>query len=308
MDLRPASRYVIISPVRDEVQHVEKTLASVVAQTVRPVAWVIVDDGSTDGTTSIVEAYASKHDWITMLKVPRGGRRQPGAPVIHAFNCGLGIVQKLELEFEFLVKLDCDLDLPRDYFERLLAEFQKDPALGIASGVYAEKSKGTWVPVGMPEYHAAGASKIFRRECFVQIGGFVAARGWDTVDEIRAQAKGWRTRHFQDVKLHHLKAEGTGIGNLRTNAMHGEIYYLVGGGRAFFALKFAHRLVAGVPFGIAGFAMLWGYLVCCVKRRQRLVSDVEAQCYQRMLNQRITAALGRTSAKGSTTNEVREQN
>ena len=103
----------------------------------------------------------------------------------------------------------------------------------------------------MPSYHAAGASKMVRRLCFEQIGGFVAARGWDTVDEIRAVAAGWRTGHCKELKMKHWKREGSGIGAIRTHFMHGEIYYRTGGSRTFFVLKVLHRSRAG-PSSLAG--------------------------------------------------------
>ena len=136
--------------------------------------------------------------------------------------------------YDFIVKFDCDLDFAPDYFERLLRRFQEDPKLGIASVVYLENRNGKWKQVKMPPYHAAGQTKVVRAKCFADIGGFVVSRGWDTVDEIRAHAMGWNTRHFEDLFFYHLKAEGSGIGFLRTNEMHGEIFYLTGGGQLFF--------------------------------------------------------------------------
>jgi hypothetical protein len=183
--------------------------------------------------------------------------------------------------------LDCDLDLPRDYFESLLARFKRDPRLGIASGVYLEGGPHRWSAIGMPAYHAAGASKVMRAECFAEIGGFVRERGWDTVDEVRAQVKGWKTTHFPDIQFRHLKPEGSGIGKLRTNAMHGDVYFLTGGGILFLLLKVAHRMVSGAPPLLGGLAMLYGYLRSRVSGRARLVNRIEARHYRRLLNQRL---------------------
>src|SRR5215813_8341720 len=115
------SRYILISPVRNEERYVTKTLDSVIAQTCRPAQWIIVDDNSDDGTTAILEQYARRVDWITVLKVQRTGERQPGSPVIRAFNAGYALLRNIE--FDFIVKLDCDLDLPSDYFGQLMARF-----------------------------------------------------------------------------------------------------------------------------------------------------------------------------------------
>src|SRR5215471_7263336 len=221
--MQAPSRYILISPVRNEAKYLRRTLDAVIAQTCKPVQWIIVDDSSDDGTTAILDEYASRVDWITVLKTQRTGERQPGSPVIRAFNAGYALVRNTD--FDFVVKLDCDLDLPPDYFQQLVTRFQSDSRLGIASGVYLETKQDRWAVVKMPPYHAAGASKMIRRSCFEEIQGFIASPGWDTVDEIKAQVAGWTTSHFEDLHFYHLKPEGSGIGKLRTNLMHGEIYY-----------------------------------------------------------------------------------
>src|SRR5262245_21108561 len=222
------TRYIVISPVKDEASHVETTLDDVLNQTIRPIRWILVDDGSIDATPRILERFAAAHDWVQVLRIDRDAARLPGSGIIRAFNEGYRSAHGLA--FDFVVKLDCDLHLPTDYFERLLAEFQRDPELGIVSGLCMEKKGQFWYPSSGPSYHAVGASKVLRAACFNDIGGFVPSRGWDTVDEIRARMAGWRTRHLEDVKFYHLKPEGSGIGFMRTHAMHGEIYYLTGGG------------------------------------------------------------------------------
>jgi poly-beta-1,6-N-acetyl-D-glucosamine synthase len=278
-------RYAIISPVKDEERYVELTLRSVTEQTIRPVRWVIVDDGSTDGTTEIVGRYAAQHSFIELRQHRKTGPRRPGAPVIHAFNHGYAALEAAN--YDFVVKLDCDLSFAPDYFEKLLKYFQRDPRLGIASGIYMEvDSRGEWNPVKMPKYHAFGASKVLRRECFDDIGGFLPAAGWDTVDEIRAISRGWHTRHFEDLKTKHHKREGTGIGPLRTSRMHGEIFYITGGDPLFLMLKILHRVTA-TPVVLNALALAGGYFGAAVKRKSRLVSPVEARCYRHLLRQRL---------------------
>jgi hypothetical protein len=289
-------RYLVISPVKDEEKFVEHTLGSMVAQTIRPVCWFIVDDGSTDRTPEIIERYRTEIGWIQLLRNPPGQRRQPGSAVINAFNRGYEAAKGFE--YDFVVKLDCDLSFEADYFERLLSKFESDSRLGIASGVYLEAPGGTlWSEVEMPPYHAAGASKILRRECFEQIGGFIPYRGWDTVDEIRAMSLKWRTCHFPEAKMRHWKLEGAGIGRLRTHAMHGEIYYLTSGSKLFFFFKVLHRMMSA-PFFIGGIALLWGYFRLLLSGTQRLVTQDEARCYRAILNGRITGKLSRLFKAG----------
>ena len=284
-------RYVIISPVRDEARFVHRTLASIAAQTVRPALWVIVDDGSTDGTREIVERFAREHEWVQVTGVSADARRQTGSRVVRNFQVGYEWLRGRA--FDFVIKLDCDLDIPPDYFERLLARFGEDPQLGIASGVYLENRGGQWTPIEMPPYHTAGAMKMVRAQCYEDIGGFVASPGWDAVDEIKAHVKGWTTRHYTDLRVLHLKDEGSGIGFRRMNQMSGEIHYLTGGGPLFFAAKFLHRAAFGRPRVLGALAMLQAYGRCVVSRRPKLVSAEEARYYRRMLNRRMFAGMTR---------------
>ena len=277
-------RYVLISPVKDEERYVELTLRSVTEQTMPPALWVIVDDGSTDRTAEIVRGYAEKYAYIRIVQHRKGGARRPGSPVIHAFNYGLAAMGPRE--YDYIVKLDCDLSFGPDYFEKLLSRFQADDRLGIASGVYLEEARGSWAPVAMPGYHAFGACKVLRRECFEAIGGFPAAAGWDTVDEIRAISQGWTTRHFEDLPTRHHKREGTGIGPLRTSRMHGEIFYATGGDPVFLLFKIVHRLSAA-PYVLNALALSAGYFGALLRRRPKLVTRIEAQCYRKLLRARL---------------------
>jgi glycosyltransferase involved in cell wall biosynthesis len=281
--------YVVISPARDEQQHIRATLDSMLAQTHKPLRWIIIDDGSIDGTAEIVEEYCRRTEWISLIRRQRAEKRQPGSPVIRAFHAGLELARKER--FDLVVKLDCDLRIPPHYFEDLLSRFQQDAHLGIASGVYREEQNGGWEKVPMPEYHAAGACKVVRTRCFEEIGGFLAVSGWDTIDEIRAQGRGWRTRHFTDLTFDHLRPEGSARGQLYTSRFHGEVYYLSGGPWTFFLLKVAHRIITGNPPVLAGAMLFIGYLKPALLRRERLVSRGEAKLYRQALNLRMRNAL-----------------
>lgn len=287
------SRYVLVSPVKDEEKYVETTIRAMLNQTVRPYRWILVDDGSRDRTHEILDDYARRVDWITLVTLPRGTAREPGAGVIRAFNEGFKEVEA-KGDYDFVVKLDCDGDFPPDYFERLVRRFQQDRTLGIASGIYLEKHRGTWLPITMPSYHAAGMAKMVHIECFREIGGFVASPGWDSFDEIKAQSSGWKTCHFDDIQCYHLKPEGTGIGFLRTSKMLGEVYYLTGGGPLFFTLKCLYHIITGRPFFLGAAMMFLGYVSPLLGRRKKLVSPVEARFYRGLLNRRILDAVSKT--------------
>lgn len=274
-----------MTPAKDEVRHIERTLKSMVAQTHRPLMWIVVDDGSSDGTCEIVQKYADIHDFIRPIRAERVTSRATGTAEVRAFNRGFQLVRNET--FGCIVKLDADLSFDADYFEHLLCHFDEDPKLGIASGIYLESRSGDdWQEIVMPSYHAAGASKVIRKQCFEEIDGFVEQRGWDTVDEIRANARGWTTGHFGELKMKHWKPEGTGMGLLHTSYMHGEIYYRMQGGFLFFAIKTLRRLFEK-PYVLGGGSMLWGYIHALLKGCEPLVTPAEGKCYRRLLNQRL---------------------
>lgn len=278
-------RYIVITPVKDEAELIGDTLSSVAGQTWRPVLWVIVDDGSADDTPVRVRQFAQQHGFVRLVRRQNSGARQPGSAVIRAFHHGYETAKGIP--HDFIVKLDADLRFQSDYFERLLVKFREQPRLGIGSGVYEElDNDGRWRVVRMPPYHAAGACKVVRRQCFDEIGGFVACPGWDTVDEIRAMTLGWLTGHFAELRMKHLKPEGSAIGSIKTSLMHGEVYYRTGGGSLFFALKVLRRLFVR-PYGVGGLAMLWGYLRLAAAGADRLVSTQEAEHYRRLLAARL---------------------
>jgi len=283
------NRILIISPIKNEEKYVRYTLESVISQTITPLQWIIVNDGSTDNTKRIVEEYAAKYDWIKLVDREDRGFFEPGRGVIQAFNTGYRA--RDYDDYDIIVKLDCDLKFDPAYFERLLEYFDQDQRLGIASGVYYQKEAGEWTLIEMPYYHTAGASKVMRKECFEQIGGLIESRGWDTIDEIRAQMAGWTTRHFKHLRIDHLKFEGSNIGHLKTNVMHGEIYYLTGGGILFLSLKVVDRMLRGHPFLLGGIMLLYGFFKPFILRKEMLVTKEEARFYRRLLNRRILSAL-----------------
>ncbi len=278
-------KYVVISPVKNEARFLPQTIASMVSQKLPPVLWLVVDDASTDATARLIKECGLKYPWVHYLLHPGEAERKTGSAEIHAFDFGFKTLGNLD--FDFIVKLDGDLRFSESYFERLLAKFSGNEKLGIASGVYLEETGASWMPVEMPSYHAAGASKVVRRKCFAEIGGFIAQRGWDTIDEIRAQAKGWDSAHFPEIQFYHLRKEGTGMGALHTAVMHGEIFYRSGGSPIFFFLKSIHRLLLGRPFLISGCSMIYGYFRALLGRREKLVNPLEARTYRRLLNRRM---------------------
>lgn len=278
-------RYVIVSPVKDEARNIDHTLQSVINQTLQPVLWVIVDDGSSDDSPKIIRRCANAHPFIHLVHNPHAGERKLAFGEVRAFNWGCKFIG--QIDYDFIVKLDCDLSFDADYFKKIMKRFGEDKKLGIASGVYLERNNaGDWKEIVMPPYHAAGASKVMRRTCFEEIGGFVPAPGWDTIDEIKAMTRGWKTGHFVELKMRHHKREGSSIGTVRTGVMQGEAYYRTGGSKLFFVFKVLHRLVKK-PYFVSGLSILWGYLRAMMEREQLLVTESESSHYKALLLGRL---------------------
>ncbi|MGA4578899.1 glycosyltransferase family 2 protein [Limisphaera sp. VF-2] len=283
------SDYVVITPVRNEADRFPRTIASMVAQTRRPARWVIVDDGSTDGTGRVAEEAAREHDWIRVLHRADRGRRLPGTGVMEAFHEGCVLVA--DLSWEYLVKLDGDLAFPSDYFARCLEHFEKDPRLGIGGGVVCKRVAEQLIVEAAddPAFHVRGATKIYRRACWEQIGGLLRLPGWDTVDELKANMLGWSTRTFPELKVEQLKDTGTADGRWRNWVKNGLANYVACYDPLFMLAKCLRRGLRW-PYLVGGLALAWGYLSGYLRRMPR-VDDSEFRRYVRR-HQR-NALLGR---------------
>ena len=255
----PPSRYVAISPVRDEAKNFPHTIASLEKQTVRPERWIIVDDGSRDGTGGIADAAAAKHSWITVMHRKDRGFRKTGGGVIEAFNTGYELVR--DQEWEVVAKLDADLSFESDYFEKCLGKFRDDPKLGIGGGLVREFREGKLVvgSPGDPAFHVRGATKLYRRECLEQIGPLQQTLGWDTLDEVKANMLGWRTYTFRDLNVTHYKITGSADGSWAHWIKLGQSNYAAGYHPVFMACKCVIRLKSR-PYGLVALAVLLGYL------------------------------------------------
>lgn len=271
-------KYVIVSPVRDEEKLIRFTLDSVINQTTLPGQWIIVDDGSSDRTASIVWEYAEKYPWITLVELPDRGYRMPGEGVVRAFNAGLEKVQ-IDL-YDFIIKLDGDLSFGPSYFDRLLSRFGANPKLGIAGGALHVPRGTRWVLERAPEDHVRGATKVYRRECFQDIGGLETIGGWDAIDELRAQMQGWETLSFSDLHIRQYRPTGTAESKVARMVKSGEFSYLRGYHPAVVLLRGAFRAFTDQPFMVGGAAMLWGYLRSWLTRQRRL-DDPELIAYSR---------------------------
>jgi poly-beta-1,6-N-acetyl-D-glucosamine synthase len=253
-------RYVLISPCRNEETHMRRTLDSVAAQTRPPDRWVVVDDGSTDATPAILREYAQKLPYLTVVRRPDRGRRSVGPGVIEAFYAGLETVD-LD-DFEYVCKLDLDLDLPPRYFELLMARMEANPRLGTASGKpYFHSRDGSLVPETIGDEMSVGASKFYRVRCFRDIGGFVREVMWDGIDCHRCRMLGWMAESVDDERLRflHLRPMGSSQKGLWTGRVRtGFGQYFMGTGPLYLIASAVFRLPKR-PVLYGSVAMLWGY-------------------------------------------------
>jgi len=252
-----AHKYVVVTPVRDEEDHIEATIRSVCGQTVRPTQWVIVDDGSTDRTGAIIDRYAGQLQWVHVIHRPNRGFRKSGGGVVEAFYDGYSALDCDD--WDFIVKLDGDLSFGRDYFEACFEHFCHEPRLGIGGGEIYHEVDGTLKLEANPRFHVRGATKIYRKACWKDIGGLRSAPGWDTLDEVKANMLGWKTHSFADLRLVHHRLTGLADGLVRDRIKHGLVCYVAGYHPLFVAASCFSRL-AQKPYFLGSAAICWGFV------------------------------------------------
>jgi glycosyltransferase involved in cell wall biosynthesis len=268
-------RLLLVTPARDEAAHLETTIRAVAAQTRTPDLWLIVDDGSTDGTPELLARLAEEVPFLEIRQAPPRNRpqREDGLAVAAeavAFNAALDSVNTAE--FTHLGKLDADVELSPTYFEQLLARFEVEPELGVAGGVLYEPSGGGWELTKVPDYHVRGALKLYSRECFEAIGGIEERLGWDTIDETYARMRGYATRSFSQASARHHRPVATRGGALRGRARHGQCAYILRYGTAWALLR---SLKVGLqrPYGLSGVAFLYGYFRALLKAQPKVEDE-----------------------------------
>jgi glycosyltransferase involved in cell wall biosynthesis len=312
-----ASRqYCLITPCRDEARFARRTLDSVVRQSVLPALWVIVDDGSKDATPRILEEYAGRFPWIRIVRRPDRGVRKVGGGVIDAFYAGYDTVDPGA--FDYICKLDLDLDLPPRYFEGLMDRMEGNPRIGTCSG------KPYFFPPGSPDDHAefplaervglvsekigdensVGASKFYRVLCFQQIGGLTREVMWDGIDGHRCRQLGWIAVSWDDPDLRfvHLRPMGTSHKNWWTGrARHGSGQYFMGTTPVYMMAAAAFRMTRP-PRVVGGLAILYGYFRSMIRRDPRY-GDEE---FQRFLRSYQWACLLRGKARATAELDARQ--
>lgn len=254
-------RYAVVSPCRNEAAYMRRTLDSVLGQTVPPALWVVVDDGSTDATPGILAEYAGKHPCLRIVTRADRGKRAVGPGVIEAFYEGLAGVDLGE--FEYVCKLDLDLDIPARYFEEMVGRMEGDARLGTCSGkpYFPHPTSGALVSEGCGDEMSVGMIKFYRVACFRQIGGFVREVMWDGIDCHRCRMLGWKACSWDDpeIRFTHLRAMGSSQQSIWTGRKrHGFGQWFMGTHPAFMVASAVFRM-ARHPILVGGLGMLAGY-------------------------------------------------
>ncbi len=262
-------RYCLITPCRDEAQYARRTLDSVIGQTLRPLLWVIVDDGSSDATPHILAEYAAKHDWIRIITRPNSRERRLGSGVVNAFYDGYDSINPNE--FDYICKLDLDLELPPRYFESLVERMEAEPRLGTCSGKPYMLLRGKLVSEMCGDENSAGMIKFYRKDCFEQIGGFVRELMWDGIDGHRCRMLGWIAASWDDpeIRFVHLRPMGSSHKNWwEGRVRHGVGQYFMGTGLIYTLASAVYRTTRP-PLLIGGAGIVWGYSKAMLGRKPR---------------------------------------
>ncbi|MGQ9919956.1 MAG: glycosyltransferase family 2 protein [Desulfobacca sp.] len=269
-------RLLVITPCRDEARFLPALIQSVVQQSQRPIAWILVDDGSRDESFALMTEAAGQHAWIRAIRRQRPGPRQLGPGVVHAFHYGLAAA---DVDYDVIAKLDADLEFGPDCFAAILKHFD-DPRVGMASGTTLLKVDGRLVSERYAAYHVPGQAKFYRRGCFAAIGGLQPVYGWDILDETDARRHGWLTLSDPSIVLIHHRLQGSSFGAVRGRMIWGRGAYAIGS-HPFFALARGIFRMFERPWLIGGLAFLWGFFSSYFDPSLQRVQDQELIHYLR---------------------------
>jgi biofilm PGA synthesis N-glycosyltransferase PgaC len=264
-------RIVVISPCRDEAKFMRRTLDSMAAQTLPSTLWIVVDDGSTDDTPRILAEYAQRLPYLRVVRRENRGTRAVGPGVIEAFYAGLETINLND--YDYVCKLDLDLDLPPRYFETLISRMEADPRLGTCSGkaYFPHPETGELISEGCGDETSLGMTKLYRADCFQQIGGFVRQVMWDGIDNHRCRMLGWKACSWddQEIRFTHLRPMGSSQQSLWTGRQrHGFGQYFMGTGPVYMTASALLRAVRR-PYLVGGLGMLVGYFGAVLRRAPR---------------------------------------
>jgi poly-beta-1,6-N-acetyl-D-glucosamine synthase len=288
-------KILIVSPVRNEAAHIERVAAAVAGQERRPQRWLIVDDGSSDGTRERLKQLTQDLRFASVIDAPHDASldatrdRLARAAEIRSFNAALAAIDVHH--YTHVMKLDGDIELPPEYLRTMCERFAANSRLGIAGGVLVEPDhRGAMRPVMIPSHHVHGALKLYSRECLAAIGGIPRRLGWDTIDETYARMRGFETVTFADLVSIHHRPVASADGRLRGRARHGECAYIVHYPPPWVAAR-AVKVARNRPPGLSGGAFLFGYASAALRRVERVADEEYRRFTRRELRARIAGSV-----------------
>lgn len=285
------SSYVLITPAHNEEALIGRTADSILAQTIRPLKWVVVNDASTDQTRQVVERYAQEHPFIELVNLERAAGRHFGNKV-RAFNEGYARVKGLN--YDFIGNLDADISFGPVYFENILRQFATDPKLGLAGGMVHTTINGQFVSQEVALDSVAGAVHLYRRKCFEDIGGYIPMPigGEDSASEISARMHGWTTRTFPEFPVQEHRFTGSATAHpLRSRAKEGLRMYSLGYSPLFFLVRCVYRFRER-PFLIGSCAAYFGFLKAAFARHPKMVSSEFVQFLRSEQRRKLKRLIG----------------
>lgn len=280
------SNYIIITPAKNESEYIGKTIESVIHQTVKPLVWVIVDDGSTDNTAEIVKSYQGKNPFIKLVNRASEEKRNFGNKV---FAIRRGFEEVAKLNYKYYCNLDADISFESNYFEVLIKKFDENPKLGICGGKVYDLVDGSFHFQGYELHSVAGPIQFFRKECYESFRGYQPFKvGFiDGHAEMSARMNGWITQTFPELQVKHYRPAGTAKGNvLKVIYQGGKLEYKFGYSYIYHLLR-TLRLIKQKPVILGSLASLAGYLVCIMKREKKLVGKEFIKFAHKEQNERL---------------------
>lgn len=265
-------KYVLITPAKNEESNIAKTIESVIKQTIKPLEWVIVSDGSTDNTDTIIQSYCKDYSFIKYKRNESPALKNFSSKV-NAFNIGLKALDALD--YSFIGNLDADISFEAGYFGEILSRFEKMSDLGVAGGLVYEVHKEKIRPLRISFNSVSGAVQLFRKECFETIGGYIPIKmgGIDSAAEICARAKGWKVQTFKELPVYHHGPVLTGNKNpVRTSYQRGYNKYLLGY-HPLFHLISCISLIPQKPYLIGATCSIFGYLRAALNKKDLVLPD-----------------------------------
>ena len=270
--------YIII-PFHNEEKYIESTIKSIVEQSYPIKKLLLVNDNSNDQSSSKIDSYLKQYDWISKLDIDSNNKHLPGKKVINAFNQGL---KSLDSNYDIICKFDADIILPKNYLEKIILEYKKDPYVGMVSGILYIKKNDNWIFEKVSsKKHVRGPIKSYRKACFKEIGGLKESIGWDTVDVLLAKYNKWKVVTYEDLIVKHLKPTGLNY-NKSAKYLQGEALYKMRFGVVLSLLSALKRAYNLKSISYLVFIKI-GYLISVLKSKERIVNKKEGVFIRKLI-------------------------